>query len=135
MNKKELTRVLKPLIKDCIKEVIFEEGILSGLINEVVTGLEGRRVVTEGVTVLKKQKTDPEETRRRSEEYEKKRQEKIRRLNESMKVNGVDVFQGTQEIMDSPSAPNAVAGVRPSDPGVNLDSLIGAASKKWKHLI
>lgn len=135
MNKKELTRVLKPLIKDCIKEVIFEEGVLSGLINEVVTGLESRRVVTEGVTITSKKGPDPEELRRREEEYEKNRQEKIRRLNESMKVNGVDVFEGTKQILDSPSGPSPMSGVRPGDAGVNLESLIGAASKKWKHLI
>ncbi|NDI03614.1 MAG: hypothetical protein EBY77_05560, partial [Rhodobacteraceae bacterium] len=32
-------QVLKPLIKECIKEAIFEEGVLSGLIKEVVSGL------------------------------------------------------------------------------------------------
>ena len=36
MNKKELTRVLKPLIKDCIKEVIFEDGLLTVQLTKVV---------------------------------------------------------------------------------------------------
>ena len=29
MNKNELKKILKPLIKQCIKEVIFEDGTLS----------------------------------------------------------------------------------------------------------
>ena len=30
---------LKNIIKECVKEVIFEEGVLSGLITEVIHGL------------------------------------------------------------------------------------------------
>ena len=39
MKKLELKQALKPLIKECIKEIIFEEGILSSLITEVARGL------------------------------------------------------------------------------------------------
>ena len=38
MNKTELKKILRPLIKECIKEVIFEEGTLSTIISEVVKG-------------------------------------------------------------------------------------------------
>ena len=38
MNKSELKKVLKPLIKECIKEVIFEDGTLSSIIAEVMRG-------------------------------------------------------------------------------------------------
>ena len=43
MNKNELKKILKPLIKQCIKEVVFEEGVLSSIITEVVsaTGFQG----------------------------------------------------------------------------------------------
>ena len=40
MNKKQLLAALKPLVKECVKEVIFEEGVLSSLISEVVKGTE-----------------------------------------------------------------------------------------------
>lgn len=39
MNKNELKQVLKPLIKECIREVIFEEGALSSVVSEVVKGM------------------------------------------------------------------------------------------------
>ena len=39
MNKTELKKILKPLIKQCIKEVIFEDGTLSTIISEVAVGL------------------------------------------------------------------------------------------------
>ena len=44
MKKSELRQVLKPLIKECIKEVIFEEGILSYIVS-VAQGLGGQTIV------------------------------------------------------------------------------------------
>ena len=40
MNKNELKKVLKPLIKECIKEVMFEDGTLSSIIAEVMRGTQ-----------------------------------------------------------------------------------------------
>ena len=39
MKRDELKKILKPLIKECIKEVIFEEGVLSTLVSEAVIGV------------------------------------------------------------------------------------------------
>ena len=41
MKKDELKKILKPLIKECIKEVMFEQGTLSAIVSEVVQGLGG----------------------------------------------------------------------------------------------
>ncbi len=41
MKKNELKKILKPLIKECVKEVIFEEGALSTIISEVMKGTSG----------------------------------------------------------------------------------------------
>ena len=40
MKKQELAKILKPLVKQCIKEVLFEEGVLSNVISEVVIGFK-----------------------------------------------------------------------------------------------
>ena len=64
MDKAELKQILKPLIKQCIKEVIFEEGTLSTIISEVMKGTSGQNVVYE----TKKQprlETEKEVTSRR----------------------------------------------------------------------
>ena len=40
MNREELKKTLKPLIKQCIKEVLLEEsGVLSNIVSEVAHGL------------------------------------------------------------------------------------------------
>ena len=47
MKKQELQKILKPLIEECIKEVIFEEGVLSNLIKEVAAGLGPQQTIVE----------------------------------------------------------------------------------------
>ena len=47
MKKQELQKILKPLIKECIKEVIFEEGVLSNLIKEVAVGIGSQQTIVE----------------------------------------------------------------------------------------
>ena len=43
---------LKNIIKECIREVIFEEGVLSNIVTEVATGMRASNtsVVREAVT-------------------------------------------------------------------------------------
>ena len=58
MNKKELKTVLKPLIRECIKDVIFEEGILSSLISEVLSATSKTTHVSEKRLVEQKRKEE-----------------------------------------------------------------------------
>ena len=45
MKKDELKKVLKPLVKQCINEVLLEEGLLSTVIAEVMKGTGAARIV------------------------------------------------------------------------------------------
>tara|TARA_R110002020_G_scaffold391928_1_gene602306 strand:+ start:2883 stop:3284 length:402 start_codon:yes stop_codon:yes gene_type:complete len=133
MKKSELKKILKPLIKECIKECIFEDGVLSGIIKEVAHGMAGSIVVESnapsGPSVDAKQK-------QLEEEYEKQRQERIKRLNESATQQfGVDIFQGTEPAPPETSGKGALTGVSPGDKGVDIDGIVGLARGKWKHLI
>tara|TARA_R110000824_G_scaffold112153_15_gene261227 strand:- start:2407 stop:2814 length:408 start_codon:yes stop_codon:yes gene_type:complete len=134
MNKNELKKVLKPLIKECIKECIFDEGVLSGIITEVVAGLETRRVVTEGVTITKADDRS-EEIRKKEEEYERQRQERIKRLNETMSDKvGISIFEGTAPSAPETSGHGSLAGTDPGDAGVNIEGILGLVGNKWKSL-
>ena len=137
MKKNELKQVLKPLIKECIKECIFEDGTLSGIIAEVLKGMESQRIVTEGVTVKAQNGPSAEELKEREEEMERQRQERIKRLNESAKVGGINVFEGIKEDAIAPesSGHGALSGVAPGDSGVDINGILGIAGGKWKDLI
>jgi hypothetical protein len=51
---------LKNIIKECVKEVIFEEGVLSGIITEVAQGLQGSSLVQESRQPQQNPKPSPE---------------------------------------------------------------------------
>lgn len=134
MKKSELKQALKPLIKECIKECIFDDGVLSGIITEVVAGLETRRIVTEGATIIKKDDRKME-LKKKEEEYEQQRQERIKRLNETaLNKVGVDIFENTKPAPAETSGGGALSGTDPRDAGVNIDGILGLVGDKWKTL-
>ena len=142
MKRAELKKVLKPLIKECIKEVIFEDGVLSGVVAEVAHGLSKAPLVeTRNVTTV----SQPEQTAHSVAEQKQKLNEHRKKLldaigNES--YNGVNLFEGTTPMASGGTAPGAqatpqgpLAGVAPTDPGVDIRSLVGIVGKNWKaHL-
>jgi len=134
MKKNELKKVLKPLIKECIKECIFEEGVLSGIITEVAKGLGTQRIVAETM-VATKNIPDPKELQKKADALEKQRQEKIKKLNESMPFGDTNVFEGTQEIIPEGNQHSPLAGMPPTDAGVDITGIVNLANGKWKHLI
>jgi len=135
MKKSELKTMLKPLIKECIKECIFEEGVLSGIITEVAKGMSNQRIVAEGLTIENKTNTpDPEELQKKSEALESQRQDRIKKLNETMSFGNVDVFEGTKEIIPEGNNHSPLAGTAPGDAGVDISGILKIANGKWKHL-
>lgn len=127
MKLTEFKKVIRPLIKECIKEVILEEGILSNVVSEVARGLNGNLV-----TESKSSGPSDQEMRLKAEALENERQERIKRLNESTKMK-VDIFEGTREIAEAPEgAP--LSGVAPGDAGVDISGIVNMAGNKWKHL-
>ena len=129
-NQKQIRTILKPLIKECIKEVLFEEeGILSNVISEVVKGVQTPILESKKSTTTVEDLQDIEENRKKAEE---ERQRRIKRLNESA---GVNVFENmTTEVADSPQG-SPLSGVAPGDCGVDIDAIAKIANGKWKHLI
>ena len=46
MKREQLKKALKPVIVECVREALYEEGVLSSIISEVVQGL-GANVISE----------------------------------------------------------------------------------------
>ena len=132
MKKTELKKALKPLIKEAVREVILEEGMLSNIVTEVARGLSNQRLVAEGITVTPSVEPSQEDLEEKARRMEAQRQEKIRRLNESSKFG--DVFKGTKEIVTE-SGQGALAGVASGDKGVDISGIEALASGKWKALM
>ena len=137
MNKNELKKVLKPLIKECIKEVLFEEtGALSHIISEVANGLSvsTRNVVTE----QRKEAPNPAYNKRRIFDQEQKKSKALREQKKKLldaigkdAYGGVNVFEGTTPApapSNGSSPQGALSGVDPRDPGVDISGLFGGKS-------
>ena len=131
MKTNELKKVLKPLIKQTIREVLLEEGILSQVVSEVVRGM-GAQTITEV-----KRGPDPAEIRKQEEALERQRQERIKRLNESVGPigAGINVFENTKPIREAKTEPGkALSGMAPNDPGVDISGIMKLAGGKWDAL-
>ena len=140
MKKNDIKRMLKPLIKECVKEMILEEGLLTNIVSEVAAGMQGN-LVTETRQPQPKREHIVDENqniKRKSNEARQKLKEHRQRLMDSIgkdSYGGVDIFEGV-EPMRQQSAPTAGAVDLgdPSDSGVSLDSILGNASQIWKAM-
>ena len=137
MKKAELKKILKPLIKECIREVVFEDGTLSTIISEVLKGTESRQVVQE--SKRPKLETDAEAKQRLQAKQDKMKHNRKKLLDSIGRdaYNGVDLFEGTTAMAPQRnpggSSSKALEGVAPNDPGVDLSGF-GLPSGTWKKL-
>ena len=138
MNKNELKKVLKPLVKQCINEVLLEEGLLSTVIAEVMKGTGAARIVE---TKQPKPKQQIDNTA--AQEAKRKRLlEQKRKLLGSIgteSYNGVNLFEGTTPTKSGPAPGQTqqqgpLSGVSPNDPGVDISSLMGSAHN-WSKMV
>ena len=136
MNKNELKKVLKPLIKECIKEVMFEDGTLSSIIAEVMrgTGVVQSQPIVENRQPIKQHprlETDEEATARMDA--------KRKKLMSSMakgSYNGVNLFEGTTAVPSDTSSTGqgALAGVSSNDPGIDITKLMNKTTAIWQKM-
>ena len=138
MKKEQLKKILKPLIRECIKEVLFEPGVLSTVIQEVMRGV-GTSVITESAPAvagsnvditpdLEKQERLNEEIQRRKKKVDSTRKKLLDTIGTDS-YNGVNLFEGTQPI-NKPGVPgegakptSPLAHYAPDDPGVDISGL------------
>tara|TARA_R110002153_G_scaffold16210_2_gene57476 strand:- start:526 stop:963 length:438 start_codon:yes stop_codon:yes gene_type:complete len=142
MNKTELKKMLRPLIKECIKEVIFEEGTLSTIISEVMIGTAQHQQPLMQENKQRVQLESNEQTNRRLQERAEKEKQRRKTLLDSIgngAYNGIDLFEGTAPLSNRNSSQNstphgsqALDGIAPNDPGVNIGAF--ASSGVWKKL-
>ena len=142
MNKAQLKKLIKPVVKECIQEVLIEEGLLTEVVSQVAAGMKQQPIVE---NTQKKSNdnlfNEDLQMKRKTQEVNQKLQEHRKKLLDSIgegAYNGVDLFEGTEPIRESgtPGAshkPN-VLGDDPSDAGVDISSLMGNAGKIWQAI-
>jgi len=132
MTKTDLKKVLRPLIKECVKETLFEEGVLSNIISEVVRGLGSKQqpIVEQKQNKDAMKKMQIEEKENRNKKLNETRKKMLDAINKDA-YGGVDIFEGTTPLSkggapDAATTPQGpLAGVDASDPGVDISGLFG----------
>jgi len=117
---------LKNIIKECVKEVIFEEGVLSGIITEVAKGLQAPRLVQETTNARKPSPHSPSPDREVLAAIAKDNYADIKN-----KFQNPELFEGTRPA-PSGDGRGPLSGVDPNDPGVDLNNIPGMSS--WSSL-
>jgi len=134
MNKNELKKVLKPLIKECIKEVMFEDGTLSSIIAEVMKGTQQ----APAQPIVEQQQYQQPQTRLETDEEAKARMAAKRKtLMDSIgqgAYNGVNLFEGTTPVPADSNTQSPLAGVAANDPGVDITALMNKTSAIWAKM-
>ena len=139
MKKSDLKQLIKPLVKECIHEVLLEEGLLSNVVAEVARGLtapplvEQQRPPTQAPTPDPGRQAKANEARQKIQEH---KQMLMKAVNQGA-YNGVDLFEGTEPFNAHEAAeaqPGATDIGSPRDPGVDISSLVGNASQIWRAM-
>ena len=139
MKKSQLKRVIKPIVEECINEVLLEKGLLSSIISEVVKGIQPlqqspmqQRPVMQENKLMQQQRLELQE-----QKYEMMKAQKRKLLDAA--GFGVDVFSGTEPIEEAADPSNgqagALSGVAPSDPGVDIAGIMAVANRDWSKMI
>ena len=118
---------LKNIIKECVKEVIFEEGVLSGIITEVARGL--------GTSSSAPAPQLPTDTSRKLQETKKQVLTAVGNQGYEelkQKFSNPELFEGTKPITDN-KGHGALSGVSPHDSGVDIASLPGFS--QWGNVL
>ena len=134
MKKSELKSLIKPIIEECIRDILLKEGMLSTIISEVMIGVSKQQPIIEDNT----QAPLPNQKSAKSAKLDELHENKKKLLNEIGRdaFGGVNIFEGTTP---APRAQGnkygAMKDTDPSDPGINIDGLSNVMGNTWKALM
>jgi len=134
MKKSQLKQILKPLVNECIKESLMEDGLISGIIAEVVKGIAAPQPIVESQQPVVDHTTERIKRSAFSAEQSQKMQNHRATLMEAIgkdSYNGVNLFEGTAPGPGESSAMSPLANQAPQDPGVDISGLFGSAGHNW----
>lgn len=141
MDKNSLKKVIKPLIKECLTEILYEQG-LNKLIEESIK-TKSREVVKETKqeeTYEMKEKHFMKQATQTANSQKTKLQEAKKQLLEKIAMNGFDPFagstpiQGDQEQISESINPDMSVHPGLAGGGVDISGLLGQNKQIWKGL-
>ena len=134
MKRSELKKVLKPLIKECIREVILEEsGVLSKVVAEVANGLTTAAPTAQVVVEDRSAEIEHQQYLQKLQETRNQKQQMLESIGRSA-YEGMDIFEGTTPALPESDGRSPLSGRDPRDPGIDISNIAGANPAMWKAL-
>ena len=134
MKKSDLKKILKPIISECIRESLYEEGLLKNIVSQVVEGYSTgiNPIVESKAPSAPVSKRKINETGKLKTQLEQTKKQMLNAIGSSA-YGGVNVFEGTTPAPAEKSTQNSVMeGVDPADPGVDISKIF---NQNWGKLI
>jgi hypothetical protein len=132
MDTKELKTILKPLIKQCIREVLMEEGFNKVLAETKNEAFSETKPINE---VAKK-----EAVKKEPSNFNENRKKMLDEIGKAGYISkNFDPFAGSKPLTEAQASGAPASGplsqVDPADPGVDISGIMNMAAGKWKaHL-
>lgn len=117
MKKEQLKLIIKPLIKECLKEVLIEEGFTKMLSESVETSVQAPT----------KNNIQPVKQNSATSALRELQENRKKMLNE-IASSGFDPFGGTQPLKEDKE-------VLSGDPGIDISKLVGENKQVWKQTL
>ena len=142
MKKNELKRLIKPVVKECINEVLLESGLLTNIVSEVAQGMNQNVIVETEQKQSDALFNENLQMKRQAQKTNEQLKQHRKKLMDSIgndAYNGVNLFEGTEPLTNREASsegqkPGSVDLGEPSDAGVDISSLMGGASQIWKAI-
>ena len=125
------------MIKECVREVLFEEGVLSSVIAEVAFGITKATKLISETEYLKEPDAAPAQGQQESENRRKSLLETKRKMLDAIGKGSMShVFEGVDPL---PSGKNTnphspLANLSSTDSGVDLGGIRIITTDRWKIL-
>lgn len=131
MDADNFKKIIKEILKESLREILAEEGLLQTLTENK------KPVVKQAPKVVR------ELNRGAVQEVDSKRkllEQSIQKSKLMPKPTGFDPFAGTQPLTEAQASNGAerrgpLKDIDPSDPGLDVSSLIGGNKATWKALV
>ena len=115
MTKSEMKKIMKPLVKECLQEMLLEEGLLSSLINEVNKG--NKQIYSEST------RRDPEIASPKKQLQQPQSKPQINEVRKKLADSiGKGAYASVFEGLDPTPSPGNLS-VDDGDPGMDLSIL------------
>lgn len=129
-NKSELKKVIKPLIKECIREVLMEQGFMK-LVSESVSPQK------QAVETIKKPLQEiKQQPKQQTNTNQKLMAEEIRKS--GFVSRNFDPFANTTALTEAQAAGTPMgpmSSIDPNDSGVDISDLMNGNKNVWKALV